>query len=218
MIDSSMVDTSANTSPVYPVLDARGYTSQWIADGRGVAVWQCIDLSSARIGGYSFTPGDATGAPSWRDTLVERIPNSDCAARLAFYRRGDVLGRWTDTPAGWRAAYRAVEGLERDSAIYHAYANSSPAPASYTRVKLNGRSVLVDRRQEWSAPAGRFARTLTVERVEYQTVGRVAYPLAPAGELAPKVSYDRPVDRPLDTLYTVGIVVWYASLGDTSPA
>jgi len=42
----------------------------WLASGRGVAIWQNVDLGSASIGGLAFTPaitdGARTNCPGWQ--------------------------------------------------------------------------------------------------------------------------------------------------------
>lgn len=232
------------------VLDASGQVAEWVRAGRGVDVWRMVDLSHPGVGTLAFTPAlDAAGGevdagapgagPGWRYKWVERIASADAPARLAFYYRGDVIGQWSDTTAGWRAAWRIVGEVERASADYGRWAKgqSGMNPGSSIRRKVGGRSTLIDARGEWSGPSGTFAQTWTVERLTYRTDETVAYPLAPAtlrqrstgasvegtpveggeGRGAP-VDAPAPPMRPLATIHTVGIVVWFAHLADNAPA
>ena len=39
---------------------------EWFAAGRGVRVWENVDLSGGNVGHTMFTPADNTTAPNWR--------------------------------------------------------------------------------------------------------------------------------------------------------
>ena len=103
----------------YPIMDESGKAAEWLAAGRGIAIW-----SSRLIGEYApdkLTPGDVTEAPGWRYT-----GRPDCILGpddVLFYRKSNVAtayrpegsegyvnirGRYSATPAGYKAAERNV--------------------------------------------------------------------------------------------------------------
>lgn len=176
------------------LLDSDGRLRAWIDAGRGIQVWESQDLSTA--GRQMFTPGDVDVKPHWSMAKAGRIETAEDAV---WYRRAGVVARWTDSAAGWKAAYRFSEQLFR---VY-------PSPELRT-VEISGRHV--DARQQWRSPIGEMYQTWTVERVSYETGERIRYPLSPAtlsGE--PENRPDGlPPDRPLDSLSFVGVILWIA--------
>lgn len=198
------VDTTVTVDrELIPVLDPTGAVEKWIADGRGVKVWTCKDLGSSMIGSHAFTPGDTEERAGWRygQTPDEVLTSADAAGRLVFYRKAHVIAAWSDTPAGWKAAYRFSERLWRDAEHYQRWEHTAPAPSPYIVYHVRGRRLLIDRRSTWMAPIGRIYQTWTVERHTYRTEETVAFPLYSGTDVR---------TRPLDSESRVCVVSWSA--------
>lgn len=131
----------------FEVFDPTGKVAGWLANG-GVRVWRNVDLSRADLGTLAFTPIDGE-KPSWQYELVEQ---TDMPDRFTFYRKHGtqsafhVKGRdvllsikteFSDTPAGWKAADRALERI---------YAEAET---------------------EWDAPIGHVKHVYSIERISW---------------------------------------------------
>lgn len=103
-----------------PVLDPTGKVKEWLDSNRGINVWENVDLSSHSVGQLAFTPGDK-GKPSWRYSLKETVND---VTRFIFYKRANVVKRFSSTPQGFKAAWRFVETQDptpRDTPIGKVY-------------------------------------------------------------------------------------------------
>jgi hypothetical protein len=160
------------------VFDPTGNVKSWLDGGRGVNVWENVDLSSPRVGHLIFTPADkgAENAPHWAYRLQREVQNGD---DVLFYEKigvasGFVRGTsferavketsFSATPAGRKAAERAA-GILEDA---HA--------------------------QPYNAPIGTVRTAYTVEELKYETPERV--------------EYSDGVSRPLATMFRWCVIEW----------
>ena len=133
------------------VLDPSGAVARWLEEGRGVHVWRNVDLSSASVGTRTFTPATTDAGepaptdrpPHWR-LRWERTETH--AEAFLFYQRTGIVAEFTDTPAGFKAAYRKA--------------------AAFEAIDGGARE----------APIGTVHTTYTVEAHEYETRAKVPMP------------------------------------------
>ena len=100
----------------YPILDESGRARQWLADGRGIAVWTNQEIGNPR--GEQLTPADHTcGAaakckdfacrrPHWAYAYARTLHD---ASECLFYAPVSIVKSWHDSPSGRRAARTALE-------------------------------------------------------------------------------------------------------------
>lgn len=111
----------------YPVLDRDASikgskVDSWINCGRGVNVWQNVDLSSPNVGALTFTPGDCDQAPHWSLTLKEGII-WDIRRFIPYLRIGVASRLYGNEQSSLNAAHaeaarlRAEEERPRDAPI-----------------------------------------------------------------------------------------------------
>lgn len=86
----------------YPVLDESGKVKQWLAEGRGVDVWQSQEIGANWPD--MLTP-HGSPKPHWAYAL--HLDNADPEA-LVFYQPVHIVKSWRDTPQGVKAAKRAL--------------------------------------------------------------------------------------------------------------
>jgi hypothetical protein len=138
---------------------------EWVSAGRKVSVWHNLDLSSRGIGSYCFTPGDQENKPGWRYGFVETVEGD----RLRVFSRLNVVKRFTETAAGYRAACRLIEKIEGEILEV---TKESPVPSftasgqtAFAHVDIKGISVRPA--YSWLAPIGIVHQRFTVEQVDY---------------------------------------------------
>lgn len=91
------------------VMDDTGKVEEWLTSGRGVHVWRNQDLSSPRIGGLMFTPGDGQPvAPHWAYAFERTVLHQQ---GMVFFRKSHVVRRYSSSPAGRKAAGRLADQL-----------------------------------------------------------------------------------------------------------
>ena len=94
------------TTTRYPVLDESGKVRTWMDAGRKVRVWKSADLSMYRPD--MLTPGDVSQAPHWAYPVADSRMLD--VGNVIFYEACSIDSKltWTDTPAGWKAAEKAL--------------------------------------------------------------------------------------------------------------
>lgn len=105
---------TSNATP-YAVLDTAGKVKAWLDAGRGLRVWTSQEIGPRRPD--MLTPGDVTDAPHWAYRGGDRLV---AAEDVVFYLKGPVYyngetHEWSDTPAGWKAAERALARCPADN-------------------------------------------------------------------------------------------------------
>jgi len=103
----------------HPILDTTGTVRKWLTTGRGVAVWTSHDIGAGRAD--VLTPADHVceqlltcasvnavplcRKPHWAYMPERALLTVDDAL---FYLPGQIVKSWTDGPAGYKAACRAL--------------------------------------------------------------------------------------------------------------
>lgn len=147
--------TVVNTTPErYPVLDRYASVGgskleEWLDDGRGVNVFENVDLSSASIGALTFAPAFAADSsralstpPHWTLRLKEG-PLWDIRRFILYLRVGTASKLYGESEASYRAACRDADILRA--------ATESPV----------------------DAPIGKVWRAFTIEHITYHTSEQV---------------------------------------------
>lgn len=101
-----------------PIMDETGKARQWLDSGHGIAIWESHEIGANRPD--ILTPGDAP-KPHWAYVKAETITSLDACL---FYSPMNVVKSWSDTPAGLKAAQRALDKMpdtEHDAPIGKVY-------------------------------------------------------------------------------------------------
>lgn len=180
--------TTSTLTEKVSIFDPSGKVRAWFDAGRGVRHWRSQEIGAVRPD--QFTPADNPAEPPhWAykggDTVLAR---EDCT----FYERmPGVKQLYTDSPAGWRAAERKAEQLDREDRARRARRADNP---------------------HWQAYRGAY----TVERI---TLAEVEYVDNPDGqtrrvEIVPRRdTMDSELNRAARTvLFRVAVVEWIAKV------